>query len=136
MTFINEYISEEDIKKYDIENLNKKLYVANYKSKWTVDHDRDIYLRHVGSRREERCNEHYYCLYWQGHLMNIVLKQEGGGVPRGHQWLHYEMLEIGIPEEFRQHKSQIMKDLKEALTAYESLGVLSDCTSHKATFNF
>ncbi len=136
MTFVNEYISEEDIKKYDIENLNKKLYIANYKSKWTVDHERDIYLRYIGNRREERCEEHEYYFYWQGCFIKVALKQGGGGVPRGSQWRHYEMLGITIPDEIKQHEPQIIADLKEALIAFKSSGVLSDCTSHKATFNF
>ncbi len=136
MSFVNEYILEEDIKKYGIESLNKKLYIANYKSTWTVDHERDIYLRRIKNRREERCNEVEYCFYWQGHLMKVVLKQEGGGEHQGPQWRHYEMLDINIPEEIKQNESQVITDLKEALVAYKTLGVFSNCTSHKATFGF
>ena len=47
MGFINEYISESDIKKYDIKALDEKYYKAHYEPSWTVDHERDIYLRYM-----------------------------------------------------------------------------------------
>lgn len=37
MTFVNEYMSAEDIKKYDIEALDTKYNHAHYKSEWTVE---------------------------------------------------------------------------------------------------
>ena len=37
MAFINEYISAENIKQYDIEALDKKFRKGHYKPSWTVD---------------------------------------------------------------------------------------------------
>jgi hypothetical protein len=136
MAFVNEYISDEDIEKYDIEELNKKFHIANYKSTWTVNHEKDIYLRHVRRGREEHSDEHKYYFYWQGQLIDVVLKQIGGGELNGPQWYEYELLHISISKEHEQSKPQIIAALKEALTAYKSSGLFSTCTTFSATFNF
>ncbi|WP_200958258.1 hypothetical protein [Massilia sp. Root335] len=58
MAFINEFIPEADIKKYGIEEINKKYIVGGTKSgQWTIDRDRDIYLRCVARGREEYRSE-------------------------------------------------------------------------------
>ena len=84
MAFVNEYISEENIKKYDIEVLNKKYYKAHHKSHWTVDHERDMYLRYMCKGREEFGDQYTVCFYWQAQLFEMTFKVDGGGYYMAH----------------------------------------------------
>ena len=79
MAFVNEYISEENIKKYDIEALDKKYNKGFNKPDWTVDHERDMYLRYINSGREEFSDEYTFCFYWQAQLFEMTFKVNGGG---------------------------------------------------------
>lgn len=49
MTFINEYVPLEDIATYRIKEIDK-LYIigGTGSSQWTIDRERNIYLRQVG----------------------------------------------------------------------------------------
>ena len=136
MAFVNEYISEEDIKKYDIEALNKKFCIADYNSKWTVDSERDIYLRYIGHGHEEFIQEHDFYMFWEGGVIDICLHVEQGGKIDGPQWRHYELIKIKIPDEISEYKANILDDLKEALTEFKSAGLFSRCSTFKATFEF
>ena len=76
MAIINEYVSQEDIKKYNLEKLVKKYefyprYLQIDSISWTVDKERDIWLircaeeynpdiDHAGTR------EHIFTLYYKG----------------------------------------------------------------------
>jgi len=136
MAFVNEYISESDIKKYDIEEIDHKLKKAHYKPNWTIDHESEIYLRHIGSGREEFANRHTFSFYWKGSLLSVQVDTAGGGEWRGEQWRHYKLWRFEIPENLKQHEAEIMISLKEAFVAYKELGILSDSTKHTATFDF
>lgn len=136
MPFVNEYMSESDVMKYNIEELDHKLRRAHYKPNWTVDHERDIYLRYTSREHEEHSNRHTYCFYWKGIILMAQVDIDGGGEWRGEQWRHYKMWRMEIPENLKPHETEIMADLKEAFTAYKEGGVLSDSTTHTATFDF
>ncbi len=57
MAFVNEYVSEEDIRKYDLVTLRLQYNPVwkkegklpyNYQFTWTIDRERDIFLISVG----------------------------------------------------------------------------------------
>ena len=66
MAFANEYIPAADIEKYGIKEFDKKNHIAHYEPDWTVDHERDIYLRYVSSEHEEFANRDTLCLLLEG----------------------------------------------------------------------
>lgn len=49
MAFVNEYIPKEDIKKFGIEEIDKRYRKAHYKPYWTIDRAKNTYLRHMSS---------------------------------------------------------------------------------------
>lgn len=137
MAFVNEYISEEDIEKYEIKALFKKLYIGFYQPSWTVDHERKIHLIYVSSGIEEVGGQDTFSFYWKGYLLTVVLKvPEAGGVRKGHQWRHYDLLRLTLPDEIKPDQPKILDDLKEALIVFKTGGVFSDCTTFTATFGF
>lgn len=136
MAFANEYISAADIEKYGIKEFDDKNHKAHYEPSWTVDHERDIYLRYVCNEREEFANRHTYAFYWKGTMLMVEVDIDGGGVRNGAQWRHYTMRRLEIPENLKAHEAEIIADLKDAFVAYKKSGVLSNCTTHTATFGF
>ena len=136
MAFANEYIPAADIEKYGIKEFDKKNHIAHYEPDWTVDHERDIYLRYVCNEREEFANRHTYAFYWKGTMLMVVVDIDGGGVRNGAQWRHYTMWRFHLPENLKAHETEIIADLKDAFVAYKVGGVLSNSTKFTATFGF
>lgn len=136
MAFINEYISAADMARYDIEAIDRGFFKKIYRHDWTVDHERNIYLRLLESGREDFANQVDYFFYWKGKLLIVRLEQCGGGVCGGAGWREYKLIKIDIPESLKEHRVDILKDLKDALVAYKDFGVRSVTNEHVATFDF
>lgn len=148
MAFVNEYMSDDDIKKYGIEEIDKFFNKAHYQPSWTVDRDRNVYLRYVQSGREETSQEWDFTYYWKGHLLFVRLHVEGGGKRGGDGWSSYSKLRMGLPEQYyllnavflpealKANEAEIKADLKEALIAFRDFGVFSATATHTATFDF
>jgi len=76
MAIINEYVSQEDIKKYNLEKLVKKyefypISPSLDSISWTVDKERGIWLIRCGRERDPdidhgRTNEHIFTLHYKG----------------------------------------------------------------------
>ena len=112
MAFVNEYISEADIEKYSIRELDEKFRKMERKPHWTVDHERDIYLRYLHNEREEHSNRLTYYFYWKGTPLIVTVDiDSGGGARDAEQWISYKMWRIEIPESLRPHEAEIIVDL-------------------------
>lgn len=137
MTFINEYIPEADIKKYGLENIDKRFIVGGTNARdWTIDRERDIYLRNVANGREEFRNQSTWTLYWKGELIPVELHLLGGGGKRGEPgWSHWKLQQIHIPPHLKNKYDEILVDLKEALTAYKDGGTYSANTTYSITLD-
>lgn len=136
MSFVNEYISEADIEKYGIKEIDEKFNKGHYKPHWTIDRERNIYLRYLYNEREEHSNRHTYYFYWKGFSVIVIVDIDGGGVMNGEQWRHYNMWRFEIPESIKPQEREVIGDLKHAFVIYKEAGVLSDSTKHTATFDF
>lgn len=142
MAFVNEYIPEDDIQKYEIAKWDKNFVIGHYKPSWTVDRDRDVYLRYMSNGREDYSNHWTFCFYWHGHVLQVELIVSGGGQRRGDQWSSYELKGLmqplfkPLPAALEAYRQEILADLKEALIAFKEFGVLSNSTAHVATFKF
>ncbi len=77
MAFVNEYVSEEDIRKYNMKEIwidNNPVYKAKkrlpigYRFRWTIDCERDIFLLDIGGYTDRDLIITYYnwMLYIQG----------------------------------------------------------------------
>jgi hypothetical protein len=132
MAFINEFIPAADIQKYGIEEINKKFIVGGTKSsQWTIDRDRDIYLRCVARGREEYRSETTWTFYWGGELIPVELHMLAGGGKRGEPGrTHWKIHHIYIPPHLQNMRNDILKDLKDALLAYKDGGVYSVNTAY------
>jgi hypothetical protein len=136
MAFVNEFVPEEEAKKYGLEEIDQRYRRSSFQPHWTVDRKRDIYLREVESGREEFAHQHGFTLYWKGVLMLVRLARKGGGVRGGEGWTEWTLLGIAIPDDLQAKRTEIITDLKDALTAYKDFGVYSTSSKHTATFTF
>lgn len=73
MAFVNEYISEDDIKKYDLETLDKKS--EGYKRSWVIDRDSETWLIHRGTGKEDDGVK--WLFYWQSNVYRIGTQSLG-----------------------------------------------------------
>jgi hypothetical protein len=133
MAFINEKIPMDDIKKYGLNEINRRY--AWGELVWTVDRDRDIYLRQVRAGREEFSHESTWNLYWGGELLEVdIAIKDAGGTPRGECWAHKKVQRIQVPPHLASKRDEILADLKEALTAYKDGGVFATSSSYRLIF--
>ena len=131
MGFVNERISAEDIKKYDLENISKKYIVGGVPiTDWTIDRGRDIYLRLVRRGREEYAHESVWNFYWRGTLIHLDANMIGGGGGRGEPgWTHWRVVWMSPIEPSL--KEEMLSDLREAFLAYKDGGIFSSNTTYE-----
>jgi hypothetical protein len=144
MPFVNEYIPAEDIEKYHLKEIDKKFIVGGTNSRqWTIDRERNIYLRNVargGGAEPEIRNQTKWSFFWQAELLTLRLDSITGGGARGAPgWSHWKLVWVngsdGLPDHLKLHKEEFLKDLKAALLAYKDGGVYASCTSYEVVLD-
>lgn len=137
MAFVNEHIPQEDVEKYGLESIDKNFIVGGTNSRaWTIDRERNIYLRNVTRGREEYRSQSGWTFFWGGQCIYLELETlEAGGKPGAAGWVRRKLLTIEIPEQFIGRRTEILEDLKSALIAYKDFGVFSVCTDYSVTLD-
>lgn len=135
MTFINEHINQEDIEKYHISEIDKQFLKGHLNPHWTIDRERNIYLRHMHNEREEKSNRHTYYLYWNGSQIIATIDKYANQIDGDIHW-HYKLWRIEIPTQMEDRKPTIIADLKEALKAYKVRGIYSEGANFNVDFDF
>lgn len=141
MTFINEKVTEQDIEKYGLREINKQFVKGDVSYYWTIDRDRNIYLRDMGGNWQEPEQQHFSFL-WKGHLLRIELDRSGGGSFGGKGNTTWKLREgsarqnIWLPDELEVQRECITEDLKDALIIFKDNGYLSTVAEHTAQFLF
>lgn len=132
MAFINEYIPVEDVEKYGLKEIDSKFLATGVKSRdWTIDRNRDIYLRLVASGRDEMSGVSTWTFYWKGALLWFQKKGIAHkGNPGGPCWAHTKVSKFDIPSNLEARREEIFQDLREAFLAYRDGGVFSTSTEY------
>ena len=85
MAFINEYVLQDDIEKYDLIVLNQEYFRRDYMDykyymgiDWCVDKEREIWLMymlmtHLEDHRDGFTGESFFVLHYQGRTIEVVL---------------------------------------------------------------
>lgn len=149
MAFVNEpEISKSDNEKYGIDELNK-IYQRTFLPMsngwgWTIDRERDSYLRFVKLGRwceewdEERIS--YFSFYWNGVVRVIRFQSEsGGGGRQAPIWkTKYYLKKITPPIDDlnASQKEQFFAVLKEGLVTFRDAGAFSEAPEFEASFDF
>lgn len=137
MAFLNEKISDQDRSKYGLDEVDKKFVVGGTKSRyWTIDRDKDMYLRQVAIGREEICYQQTWTFYWHGELLVIYLDLiDAKGSRGGPGWAHWKIRDMKLPDSLQSQRDEIIADLKMALTAYKDAGYFSVKTTYSVTLD-
>jgi len=136
MAFVNEFIPASDVVKYGIARVNRFYLKSDFRPHWTIDRDRDIYLREVASGREEFAADYTYTLFWKGDLIELALREKGDANPDITAWRHYVLLALNLPPHLEVRRGEILADLKDALIARKGSGIYSPGVSIVASFDF
>jgi hypothetical protein len=133
MSFVNEYIPEADRKKYNITEENH-FYRAG-SSDWTVDRERGMFLiTRWRPGPENPRGETGWAFYWRGHLLDVLLRnlESRDDDSHTHLWQHKKIAHIGqMTPELGEKRSQIVEDLRDALTVNGGWGVGSPFKSYE-----
>jgi hypothetical protein len=138
MAFVNECIPKEDKKKYNITSRN--LFYRACSSDWVVDRERDVFLvlraSHGGAEGISPMQN--WAFHWRGHLLDVLLLNvsTGGDERTGHAWSHKRVLRIDpLTAELEAQRTQIMSDLRDALTVHRVSGLHSEFKSYEVIFD-
>jgi hypothetical protein len=117
MAFVNEYIPEADVEKYGLKEIDAKHLVGRMNRRnWTIDRERNVYLREVTTYRCEMENITKWTFFWKGELLWFDKKVlEAGGNRRGPVWAHIQIRNFVIPPQLEAHCEEIYQDLREAI---------------------
>lgn len=141
MAFINEQIPASDLEKYGIVDINDEANVVNFESMWTVDRERNIYLRWMSPERGQP-GRNNFTFYWKGFLFFIALKRDGNGIRGGKGTTIWSIWpgdgegHLHLPISLETERVNIIADLKTALTAFKEFGVYTTTSEHTAYFEF
>lgn len=131
MGFVNEYISDEDLNKYGIQEIWDEFhpYSKNdlnliHKHSWTVDKKECIFFMPVAEGKEEFSNRQDCILGWKDSILRVTLDQLGSVNYKTEIGTRiWRLVDIWKPEDFAVKDQDIVSALKEALLIYGDSGV-------------
>ncbi|WP_459873702.1 hypothetical protein [Endothiovibrio diazotrophicus] len=151
MVFVNEIVSEEEVKIENLDALHKKYNPMGWRKgrpvgfshSWTIDRDLGSYfivlcsIREIGQTGNPQPTGKKLCvLKWRGTLIRIVIELDPGSssefkeTPFMNIW---NLLEIDAPDASR---SEVVSILKEALKVYGYRGAFRQIRNTVVEFNF
>lgn len=136
MSFINEKISEEYVKKYDFEGLSKTFHqnLSNLKYQWTMDRERNIFLvRLVQDRESHGC---VFLLWWNEQLITFSISYVAEGNPHGELSITWGEPLFAFPDNFNVPYDEVVRVLKEALIKYKFVAYNYQNVSCTTAFKF
>jgi hypothetical protein len=132
MAFVNEYITTEDFEKYGLAEIDAQFLVGGTtRGDWTIDRERNIYLREVATGREEMSGISKWSFFWKGDL--LWFQRQGvayRGKPGGPCWSHTKVTKFVIPSHLESNREEIYQDLRDAFMAYRDGGVFATSTEY------
>jgi hypothetical protein len=136
MAFMNEYVSAEDAKKYDLDGINRQFgKEPQVRYSWTIDREQNVFLKWINSGKEEFVGRETYVLWWKSYILPIYMESESKGRLSEKTSTIWRLLGIELPTELLEQRDEIVHVLKEALTEYK-VGVGIDVADHTALFEF
>ncbi|AVD71639.1 hypothetical protein [Desulfobulbus oralis] len=129
MAFVNEWISEEDMEKYHLREIRKKMVADRGRPDWVRDRERDMYLMQV--RGLGQANEYeVWLLYARGKYAAVRIycagskRLDDGTLHRRWRFVEFhKSLRCPFPEPPQEDLPAIFRLLEEALSVYGAEGM-------------
>ena len=149
MGFVNEWVDDSDVEKYQLESHFKKIdrldfFIKKHKKpelpgakiSWTVCRDKNMFLIPFKSGISVDAMVTWFLFVWQGESIVVRLGQKYRGEKR--DLIIWEMIHMAFysQEPGDYEKSKIIENLKEALTEFKVDGVLCDRPNYRVDFEF
>ncbi len=154
MTFVNAWITPEDVEKYHLDQdyerskgrigiyTNLEIIFAGRGPQWTVDKENGSYLRYGGTGNRAlgigQPRHRYFLFKWEKYYLFPDIKREKNNVEDDENkiaFLDVYLMNEFIPSNIQSDKEETIKDLKEALTCYGEVGLKSNWLC-ELTFKF
>lgn len=140
MPFINEYVSEENIKEYQLDELWrkytwKKEVPSYFQHDWTFDSEKNVFLKLSDIGREEHSNRITFSFYIKGDLYDVILDKAGSlSFSIQPYIITWELVRI-TPSALLDKHEDLYTMIKSALTAYGNDGVSYQVPNTIVKFN-
>lgn len=143
MTFINEFVSDEDIKKYKLQDIwdryhpfSKEDVNSSFRYAWTIDREKNVFFIPASTGREEYSNRTECIFYWKKVELKVTLTQHA--LP--------SVSELGVRWKLKSIRKQdreamipcqeILSALRDALSVYGHRGIWRQVDGYKVEFDF
>lgn len=144
MSFVNEFVPEEDINKYRLREIWDKYHPfskeglnKSFRHSWTIDREKDVFIIPASTGREEFSNQTIWILWWKGVELSVTLRQSGSEkISEGTGLVVWELESIWKPQGCAINDREIIPVLKEALSAYGFYGIYRQLPDYKVGFKF
>ena len=140
MTFINEYVSDEDVKKYKLQEMWDRYHpfnkdVTGFRYTWTIDQEKEVFFIPVLSGREEYSNRKECIFYWQGIELEVTLTEQvlSSGNKLGVRWC---LVSIRKPDGKKISDQEILSTLRDALRVYGYRGIWRQVDGYQVELDF
>ena len=132
MAFVNEYITQEDIEKYSLNELWAS-YDGNYdelpkRKSWTIDRDRECWLMDTARVRDyntdhENTGEYIWTLHYKG--TNVEVRMEVVPEPKKPGYFNrvWKLLSLSPNSLDNLSNEEMIRILQEALQVYGYMGI-------------
>jgi len=140
MPFINEHVSEENIKEYQLDDLWrkytwKKEVPSYFQHHWTFDSEKNLFLKLAKTGGEEHSNRHTFSFYIKGDLYDIILDRTGSLTFSTQPYIvTWELVRI-TPSALIDKHEDLYTMIKNALTVYGDDGILHQVPNTIVKFN-
>ena len=134
MTFINEYISNEDFEKYNIQAIEDNFVLGNSSSNsWTVDKENNIFLKKIANSRIDDYGTTWvhWAYFFEGKLYVITtIIVDSNKAKRGEDyWVHKKIIGLNVwgrdGNLSNEQGEELLPFIEEAFVAYGKSGVYS-----------
>jgi hypothetical protein len=137
MAFTNEYVSDQDIKKYDLARVWMTLVNDTpLQYIWTVDREQNAFLIGYARGREEFANHHDFAFWWDGEIHKASLISNYAHGELENVTTTWQLIGIDCATGSKHTRDQVVALLKESLRAYQVSGAITLIENHAAIFNF
>ena len=146
MGFVNEYVPDEDIEKYDLRGIWDKyypLYKGEFyfgnKPHWTVDRESNAFLTTIEPGRSGRGSRKRFLFWLDGKhiVVELALAPGSSGDLDADPFIRiWDLIQTNIPDADENEKAKVMRLLKDALSAYGYRGVTDQRPNTVVKFKF